>query len=333
MQRQSLHRAGCWLADFEQSALQFLSLQCCPAGLRQFSSQQRPLLSYEVCGADTHNASHSAFVAHGLLGLGRNWRSFCKRLAARLHEEQDRNWSIIPLDLRNHGKSARLDLPKPDNLREAALDIASLVQQRFQSRPPEVIVGHSMGGKTVLAYLKLLKEGALPSHPQPRQVWVLDSGLGKSSSKVTDVDRVLEEISEVQLPLASREALYDHMEKSGFSLGLRQWMGSNLVPARGGQGLEWAFDLEGAKSMYRSYQESAFWDVVRHPPKGVFIHIVRAEQSDRWTEKAIADLEDAQKEAQGCLKLHVLPNAGHWLHADNPQGLLDMMIEHFPPAA
>lgn len=52
----------------------------------------------------------------------------------------------------------------------------------------------------------------------------------------------------------------------------------------------------------------------------------------RWTEKAILDLEDAAKEAHGCLKLHVLPNAGHWLHADNPQGLLDMMVDHFPPA-
>ena len=52
--------------------------------------------------------------------------------------------------------------------------------------------------------------------------------------------------------MPSREALYRQMEASGFSLGLRQWMGSNLVPAQGtGGGMEWVFNLPGAQEMYR----------------------------------------------------------------------------------
>lgn len=31
----------------------------------------------------------------------------------------------------------------------------------------------------------------------------------------------------------------------------------------------------------------------------------------------------------GTLKTHVLPNAGHWVHVDNPHGLLDMMLPSF----
>ena len=81
---------------------------------------------------------------------------------------------------------------------------------------------------------------------------MLDSPIGKQSpSRVTDVDRVLEAAANVPLPIASREALYSHMDAVGFSLGLRQWLGSNLVPAAGSRGLRWAFNLEGVADMYR----------------------------------------------------------------------------------
>ncbi len=83
------------------------------------------------------------------------------------------------------------------------------------------------------------------------QVWVLDSTVGRSGSTDTDVDNVMTEIGKVPLPVPSRDALYKHMEAAGFSLGLRQWMGSNLVPAEGGTGLRWIFNLEGAKEMAR----------------------------------------------------------------------------------
>lgn len=46
----------------------------------------------------------------------------------------------------------------------------------------------------------------------------------------------------------------------------------------------------------------------------------------RWSEKAVKQLEEAaQSIPEGHLKVHMLPNAGHWVHADNPQGLLDMI--------
>jgi len=31
----------------------------------------------------------------------------------------------------------------------------------------------------------------------------------------------------------------------------------------------------------------------------------------------------------GHLHTHVLSNAGHWVHVDNPQGLMDMMLPSF----
>lgn len=44
----------------------------------------------------------------------------------------------------------------------------------------------------------------------------------------------------------------------------------------------------------------------------------------------MSQLEQAQQSAgkshPGQLHVHVLPNAGHWLHVDNPRGLMEMML-------
>jgi pimeloyl-ACP methyl ester carboxylesterase len=33
----------------------------------------------------------------------------------------------------------------------------------------------------------------------------------------------------------------------------------------------------------------------------------------------------AEAASKGGVKLHILPDAGHWLHADNPSGLKDLL--------
>lgn len=59
--------------------------------------------------------------------------------------------------------------------------------------------------------------------------------------------------------------------------------------------------------------------------------IVQAAKSDRWTPKILSELEAMVKESEGKrkgggkLRMHVLPNAGHWLHMDNPSGLIEIL--------
>lgn len=72
-----------------------------------------------------------------------------------------------------------------------------------------------------------------------------------------------------------------------------------------------------------------YWPLLENPPNGMEVGIVRAEKSDRWDSDIIEQLEhvaarrdDATK---GKVSVHVLPNAGHWVHVDNPKGLLDIV--------
>lgn len=59
------------------------------------------------------------------------------------------------------------------------------------------------------------------------------------------------------------------------------------------------------------------------------IAIIRAENSDRWDTETVQHLESIAKQkadgSKGSVAVHVLPNAGHWVHVDNPKGLLEIL--------
>lgn len=286
-------------------------------------------------GERTSDQLNLGLLVHGLLGTGRNWRTFARSLAKQAAAESGRGWRIALVDQRNHGRSAELPgFDPPHTMEAAAQDLIDLVQQKYGGQHVSVIAGHSLGGKTTLEYLKLVSTKC--SKPQlPRQVWILDANIGKvtvDKDAPSDVDKIVTEISNLRPPIASREWLYKYMEDQGYSMGLRLWMGSNLVPD--GQGkLKWGFNIDGASDMYASYKQNSYWDILSAPPEGTVLNVVRAEQSDRWTKETMLQLEEAQTKAAehsgGQLRVRVLKNAGHWLHVDNPHGLMDMMLPSF----
>ncbi len=107
----------------------------------------------------------SACVLHGLLGNGRNVRSFVNNL---LKSAGEASWRALLPDLRNHGKSAQ-QFPKtpPHTIPAAAVDVMQLWAAQLRHRQvPELLVGHSMGGKISLEILRQLKEQPGSSTPK-----------------------------------------------------------------------------------------------------------------------------------------------------------------------
>lgn len=121
------------------------------------------------------------------------------------------------------------------------------------------------------------------------------------------------------------------MTELGFSRSLSEWIGSNLESS--GEQQTWSFNLEGAIQMFNSYRETSYWPLLERPPKGMEIAIVRAERSDRWDPDVIERLERLANQrvdlSQGKVSVHILPNSGHWVHVDNPKGLLDIVTSNF----
>ena len=61
---------------------------------------------------------------------------------------------MLMVDQRNHGASAALPFHPPHSIEAAAEDLSELIGARLGGRVPEALLGHSLGGKTVLQFLK-----------------------------------------------------------------------------------------------------------------------------------------------------------------------------------
>ncbi|CAI0430101.1 unnamed protein product [Linum tenue] len=161
------------------------------------------------------------------------------------------------------------------------------------------------------------------------QLWVLDSVPGKVSTDNSDgeVEKVLKTLQSLPSSIPSRSWLVNHMVELGFSKSLSEWIGTNIK--KSGELETWAFNLDGVIQMFGSYRDTSYWSLLEHPPKGMEIGLVVAENSDRWEPDVLHRIESLaareSDESQGAFSLHVLPHSGHWVHVDNPKGLLDIV--------
>jgi pimeloyl-ACP methyl ester carboxylesterase len=242
------------------------------------------------------------------------------------------SWQVLLVDLRCHGDSAAAAgaraAPAPHTVDSAARDVLELLRERKMF--PQMLIGHSFGGKVVMSMARQFGVAALP---RPVQVWVLDTLPGEvraGSGADGAADHPAQLISALQrlpLPIPSRAALIDYLTKQGFSLGVSRWMTTNLRPADGAAdgALTWAFDLDGIADLYQSYEDTCLWDLLKAPPQGLRLDFVRATQSNfRWSGHTESEIAAAGH------RVHPL-EASHWVHADNPQGLFNILAPTFGP--
>lgn len=78
----------------------------------------------------------------------------------------------------------------------------------------------------------------------------------------------------------------------------------------------WGLDLNGISDMYESYETANLWSFITNTPEGLRVNFVKAEHSTfRW-----AGPEQAVITSYGHA-VHTLHKSGHWVHADNPDGM------------
>ncbi|CAF2125073.1 protein ABHD11 isoform X1 [Brassica rapa] len=268
----------------------------------------------------------TAVLLHGILGSGKNWGTFARRLAREFP-----TWQFLLVDLRCHGDSASLKKRGPHSVASTASDVLKLVGQLRLT--PRVLVGHSFGGKVVLS---MVEQAAKPL-PRPVRAWVLDATPGKVRAGGDGEDHPRELISFLrQLPkvVSSKNEVYNALMEEGFSNDVAQWVVTNLrSTGPSSSSFSWAFDLDGIAELYQSYEDTNLWNFVENLPRGVHVSFLKAERSlHRW---ALEDLqrihaaEELASEEGGGVEMHVLEDAGHWVHTDNPDGLFRILSSSF----
>ncbi len=266
------------------------------------------ILPHDLIDGADGTPGRTAFILHGILGSRRNWRSFTRRLARRYP-----GWRYVTVDLRGHGDAH--GLPGPHTVDACAEDLARLAEALGQA--PSAVVGHSFGGKVALRYAARAPSGL-------SSVWCLDSppGLWRRETGGDEIARVFAAIRGLPMPAVSRVAVSDHFTAHGFGRSVSGWMTTNVRRTK--DGVEWRFDLSVLEALISDYAALDAWDVVERPPAGVTPHILMAGEGARWTDVARRRLDHA-----GMARQHTLARSGHWVHVDDPEGLMTALGDTF----
>lgn len=256
--------------------------------------------------------SQWALFLHGILGRGSNWQSFARRLIELTTEAGATGWGALLPDLRMHGDSQAL--PGPHTVAAAVEDVHALIGGL--DRPVEAVIGHSFGGKVAVSLLR-------DPPPTLRQVWVLDAAPSAKGGRTQDdlIRRVLDALAELPAQVQSRSEFIERLRAARVEDSIAKWLAKNLV--RNSAGLGFALDLNAIEALLADHDAVDVWPLVESPPAGVRLGYVLGGRS-RSVPSADRERLEALARA-GVLELHVLPDASHWVHADDPVGLLNIL--------
>lgn len=263
-----------------------------------------PTLHHSIQAAD--GAERWIYMLHGIYGAGRNWATIARRLAEARPE-----WGAVLVDLRLHGHSQ--GFAPPHTLAACAHDIRVLAETI--SRPAAAVLGHSFGGKVALMTAPAM---------HPAQVWVIDSTPSRRTPGGSGY-RMLQLLKRLPPEFADRNELIAALEGGGFAPPVAHWMATNLV-ARGDV-YTWRFDLRALEALLDDFFRRDLWDVVESPPAGTEIRFVRASESDVMTD---AEAQRVRALGPGLPSSLIELHGGHWLHVDNPDGLLETLVDGLP---
>lgn len=239
-------------------------------------------------------------ILHGLFGAARNFATIQRRLAAR--------YRVLALDLRNHGESPHA--PSMD-YRTLAADVEETLAA--EGARPAAVVGHSMGGKVAMRLALAAPDAvsrlvvcdiapvAYPTHGHRRYIAAM-----RALPLVPDLTRA-----------AADAALTDAVP----SASLRQFL---LHSLRFGAAPSWRLGLaEIAEGM----PDIESWEA---PPGAAYTGPTLFLTGGR-SDYVLPEHRPAIRALFPHSRFTTLKQAGHWLHADDPEGFLAALAAFLAP--
>lgn len=141
----------------------------------------------------------------------------------------------------------------------------------------------------------------------------------------TSIETILPVVKKILLPIRSKTKLIEELQKSGVGLGEAQWLTTNLrLIGQSPELYEWKMDVDVIEQLFDSFLATDLWPVVESCKEStdVALHFVRAAKNTMWT-RDVLDRLDALKDHH--VHHHLLEQSGHWVHIDNPNGLLKII--------
>lgn len=248
-----------------------------------------------------------AVVTHGIYGAGANWRTIAKQVVERRPD-----WGCILVDLRQHGRSEPGD--PPHTLAACAEDVVALVDSL--DVPVRALVGHSFGGKVMLAARSALADV---------QTVVMDASPTAGMRENNAAEAVLRMMESLPRMWPSRDAFIDAVVAGGNTKPLAQWLATNVIPVEGGYTLR--LDLVAVRAMLTNYFARDLWADALDPSYGPLAFLVA-------TRANTLDASDRARLAAAPPHVRVVEiDAGHWLHVDAPAAVITALADLLQPSA
>jgi pimeloyl-ACP methyl ester carboxylesterase len=235
-------------------------------------------------------AGRPLIILHGLFGQSDNWNTLAKNFA-------EAGFRVFTIDQRNHGLS-----PHSEEWTYEAMadDLNEFIEEHALQAP--ILLGHSMGGKTVLFFEK--KYPGIAS-----QLIIADMSAREYPAHHQSV---LDALHAVDFnTVENRKHAEEVMNTYISDFGTKQFLLKNIYWKEGDRKrMDWRFNLRVISRDYENVREAVPFYNSSTPTL-----IIRGETSNYVTEQDVADYENRFPD----LSLVTIPAAGHWVHAEKPQ--------------
>ena len=237
-------------------------------------------------------------ILHGLFGSARNWDSIVRRLAAKRR--------VVAFDLRNHGASEWAD---DMDYRAMAEDIRAALHERGHDR--YALLGHSMGGKAAMV-------AALRYPDEVERLVVVDIAPVEYPAHHLGFVHAMRDLD---LSTITRRGEADAKLAGAVpDAGERGFLLQNLVFENGR--LRWRLNLDAIER-----DMPALVGFPRIEPGSVYPGPTLFVAGDR-SDYVRSEYEPAIKRLFPAGGLRRIANAGHWLHAEQPDAFV-AIVEPF----
>jgi esterase len=233
-------------------------------------------------------------LLHGLFGSGDNLRTLARGLESQ--------YRVLVPDLPNHGNSPHSDSSTHPAMVEA---LELFIQENSLVNP--VLAGHSLGGKLAML-IALRNPDRFPA--------LMSIDMAPRRYEASHLE-IMAGMRDLQMDTIGSRRDADHLLAGAVpNAAVRGFLLKNLV--RDGESFRWRLNLEAIAA---DYDALLGWDppetVYEHPALFVGGENSRYLQADRDAEGIGRHFSDA--------RIQMIPEAGHWLHADKPAELLLIM--------
>jgi esterase len=240
-------------------------------------------------------------ILHGLFGMLDNWMTFAKILSEQ--------YTVFLVDLRNHGRS--FNHPEHSYPLMAA-DVSRFMEDNHLFEGANVI-GHSMGGKVAMQL-------ALDCPHLVEKLVVIDMGIKVYQG---GHDAIFNGLRAIDLPkMTSRTEVEHRVREFESDEGTVQFLLKNLGRTPETGEFEWKMNLEvlwdnypnvlkPVEGLYQSFDEPTLF--------------LRGGRSQYILDADWPGIFERFPQA----RLETIPDAGHWIHADQPDLLMKSLLNFF----